>query len=257
MRTWSQRLFSGIRHHSLGFLEHSQSTRLWTWRLRIPRPGPRLNQNSARFGHVTTLRAGAAGGAVVLALAHKPLDTTMPAEKKDKLNDIWQAAFRLDSIAKAREAAWQSTEAWLAHYFRGTFIDEGSLKEDMVIARGLYIPAADTRIFWLPPENRYTTPTVCLSLNFAWRASLEDCSSMTDKDLDEDDAKWYANTIENRILYELQGYLDRWQTERGADRFFIILRFQDVTGYFAYDQEGWETMGDGDILTKEDVIIRQ
>ncbi|KAH8653515.1 hypothetical protein BX600DRAFT_515782 [Xylariales sp. PMI_506] len=194
--------------------------------------------------------------AVVVALACKPIDTTTPPEVREQADAVWKQALETGSLSLAREAAWMSTLAWLAHYFHGAFADEGPMDQDILVYRGVYIPAADTRIYWLEPGSSLETPTVCVSLNFAWRASLEDCAELSEEEAADDD-KWYAHMIERHVLYSMQARLDRWQAERGHDRFFVIFRYPDVTAYFAYDQEGWEALYPSDVLTQEDVTIHQ
>ncbi|KAI0127430.1 hypothetical protein BJ170DRAFT_372200 [Xylariales sp. AK1849] len=256
--SWSKRLLSACRSSPFAFFDNSKPIRSWVWQSRFTRRGHQFKSNHTKAGHATALKASAAGGAVIVALAHKPLSASIPPEQEKASSDGWRAALRSGSLARTREVAWLATGRWLSHYFRGTFIDEGPLDEDILISRGLYIAAADTRVYWLPPEDRLTTPTVCLAVNYAWRASLEEVWDLTREEAQAaDDGTWYAYIMEDHVLSGLENRLDKWRHEKGVDRFFIILRFQDVTAYYVFDEEGWETVREGDILTKEDITIQQ
>lgn len=113
---------------------------------------------------------------VVLALAASPVSEILPNELVYDVQKAWDAAYSSDSIAAAREAALLYTRIWLAHYFRGDFIDESPFDQDLIVSRGLYILAEDTRVFYLPTESATTNPVVCVSINHAFNQShdLED-----------------------------------------------------------------------------------
>ncbi|KAK7953525.1 hypothetical protein PG988_014219 [Apiospora saccharicola] len=244
----------------------------------IPRPVTRITslppRSHLRLDRVarqanstnTNQRSGplmaALGATVVLALATSPVRATVPRKLDDEVEKAWGVACYSDSIAAAREAALLDTRLWLAHYFRGDFIEEGPFDQPLVVNRGLHILAEDTRVFYLPAESATTTPVVCVSINQALCRS-PDQKNLRKEDIDalkngqahwEDLARFYPYLMMTAVTVHMdRRILPRWVREGRFKRVAVLIRWADVTSLWLYEngelsQMPWTVLaGDNDI----------
>ncbi|KAK8136746.1 hypothetical protein PG984_004686 [Apiospora sp. TS-2023a] len=199
---------------------------------RVARQANSINNNQ-RSGPLMA----AMGAAVVLALATSPVTASTPEELYDEVRKAWSVAFASDSIDAAREAALLDTRIWLAHYFRGDFIDEGPFDQPLIVWRGIYILPEDTRVFYLPAESATTTPVVCVSINHNFflshdqhGLSNEDMQALENGQANESEvAKYYPLLMMTDVARQVgRRILPKWVREGRFKRVCVIISWTDV-----------------------------
>ncbi|RYP51061.1 hypothetical protein DL768_003561 [Monosporascus sp. mg162] len=114
----------------------------------------------------TTLRAATISvGALSLALSN-PLgkDSHYSRDFRRLVEEATTAEGRI-TIAAARQVTFEMELLELAYYFDGPIVDTRESLGDMVMSPGVYIPAADSRLYTVVPADASKLPIVAVSLN--------------------------------------------------------------------------------------------
>ncbi|RYO97222.1 hypothetical protein DL764_007363 [Monosporascus ibericus] len=114
----------------------------------------------------TTLRAFAISvGALSLALSN-PLEQDPPLQRDfRRLVEEATTAERRVTVAAARQVAFEMELLELAYYFDGPVVDTGESLGDIVVSHGVYIPAADSRLYTVVPADDSKLPVAAVSVN--------------------------------------------------------------------------------------------
>ncbi|RYP68058.1 hypothetical protein DL771_006899 [Monosporascus sp. 5C6A] len=211
------------------FIDHNTK-----FRRRITWPcAQHLHHEPAKKVTGATLRAATVG--TILLAAARPLDASIPKEKQTELDKAWDDLKVSGDLEEARRLCWKDSLIWLHHYLHGPFVDEGPLERDMVIAAGLYLRGADTRVFWVPvPEGKAADmPIACVAVNSLFRAKVKGSAAWDEED---DHSRALAEEQEGAVERQLGQRLDRWRAGGRFDkRCFVVVRYLDVVSFSVFE----------------------
>lgn len=240
---------NGMRRQTLSFSNRTQTCQ--TARSRAKQSSSRVENGRVSY---TALKASAVF-TIVLGLVRPGIRPSLPYETQLELDAAWEAAVESGSVAEQRRTAWTCARVYLEHYFVGPFVDEGSLEADLLVGQGSHsIEAADTKLFWIPAEDKMVTPALCLAVNKTW-PHHDDCAVVAGT-ATRDHGQYVASRMEDEIMYHLEKRLSRWQVERGFENCIVVLRFHDASALFVYGNHRWQKWDWKHIITTRDVIVQ-
>ncbi|RYP81124.1 hypothetical protein DL769_002133 [Monosporascus sp. CRB-8-3] len=112
------------------------------------------------------LRAAAISlGAFALAISNPLVDYPHFDRDLQRLIGEATAAEGRITIAVARRITFEIELLQLAYHFDGHIVDTGESLGDIVVSSGVYIPAADSRVYTVVPADSTKLPVVAVSLN--------------------------------------------------------------------------------------------
>ncbi|RYP42483.1 hypothetical protein DL767_000171 [Monosporascus sp. MG133] len=173
----------------------------------------------------TTLRAAAISvGALSLALSN-PLEQ-YPHFDRDFRRLIGEAttAEGRVTIAAARRVAFEMELLQLAYHFDGPIVDTGESLGDIVVSPGVYIPAADSRLYTVVPADASKLPVVAVSLN----------RRLHTVPMPSDEGELTAMIMAGIVVRAVER-VERWKDPR-FDRYLFRVGATNVSTYLYFDR---------------------
>ncbi|RYO99323.1 hypothetical protein DL766_009447 [Monosporascus sp. MC13-8B] len=112
----------------------------------------------------------------------------------------------------------------LAYYFDGPVVDTGESLGDIVVSPGLYMPAADSRVYSVVPADSSKLPVVAVSLNHHLHPVPRP----------PDQGEHTAVMVEVIVVWVIK-VVERWKDPR-FDRYLFRLSAANISGYFYIDR---------------------
>ncbi|RYP05665.1 hypothetical protein DL765_009767 [Monosporascus sp. GIB2] len=173
----------------------------------------------------TTLRAAAiSAGALALALSNPLEDSPHLDRDFRRLMEEGATAKGRVTIAAARRLTFEMELLRLAYYFDGPVVDTGESIGDIVVSPGLYMPAADSRLYTVVPADSSKLPVVAVSLN--QRLHLVPRPS--------EQGELTAVMVAVIVARAIKG-VERWKDPR-FDRYLFRMSAANVVAYFYIDR---------------------
>ncbi|RYP92176.1 hypothetical protein DL770_001683 [Monosporascus sp. CRB-9-2] len=128
------------------------------------------------------------------------------------------------TIAAARRVTFEMELLQLAYYFDGPVVDTGESLGDIVVSPGVYIPAADSRLYTVVPADTRKLPVVAVSLNHRLHSVPTPC----------DEGELHVATMAG-IVFRAVERVERWKDPR-FDRYLFRVGAANLSTYFYVDR---------------------
>ncbi|RYP64323.1 hypothetical protein DL771_008825 [Monosporascus sp. 5C6A] len=127
------------------------------------------------------------------------------------------------TIAAARRVTFEMELRLLAYYFDGPIVDTGESLGDILVTPGVYIPAADSRVYTVVPADSSKLPVVSVSLNYRLHPP-------TPCDKNELNA-----VVMKGVIVRALELVERWKDPR-FDRYLLRTGATNVSSYIYIDR---------------------